>query len=79
VAAGFVHFPIGFALKHYGWGSYSPQGVLHFRTVGNCSSERRIAPHSAPEAGESQGQYFSERACGRELDRFTGRPPFPGT
>src|SRR5438445_11013493 len=32
----------------------SPQGVLHFRTVGSCSSERRFRANSPPRAPQSQ-------------------------
>src|SRR6266705_2971779 len=39
----------------------SPQGVLHFRMVGNCSSERRFGLYSPAGVYRSQGKFSCAR------------------
>src|SRR5438445_5837536 len=50
----------------------SPPGVLHFRTVGSCSSGRRFRANSPPRAPQSQEEngscFGSETLSQNEMD-----------
>ena len=58
----------------------SPQGVLRFRTVGSCSSERRVGPDSplgAPKSQEENG-ICSESGTSQQAQRQVQQLPRVG-